>query len=176
MGQGPNLAAAASSAASATAAFPLVTPEIPYACDTSHHLVTYGNFQVKPHKITTEETSHEPVVSSPLFLPPRKAQSELISHLAPCLLFSQPHQALSHLEQEQRVLMGPQRCLTTCLLGLVLGAAADARHERLHPSLHPPPISTAASAFAEPCSSRGALQIHSCSGDVLILSGHTWGS
>lgn len=84
VGQGLDLAEEASSAASATAA----CPKSPYPCDTSHHLVIQSNFQVKPHKTATEKTSHKPVVSSPVFLLSCKAQSELISHLALCQLFS----------------------------------------------------------------------------------------
>lgn len=73
---------------SPAAAFSLVTPKIPYAYDTSHRPAPRSDFQVRPPKIATEETSHEPAVSSPPFLLPCKAQSELISLLAPRLLFS----------------------------------------------------------------------------------------
>lgn len=65
-------------------------------------------------------------------------QSELISHLAPRLLFSGPQPAPSHLEQEWCVLISPQQCLKMSLLGLVLGPAADAEQEHLPPWLIPP--------------------------------------
>lgn len=80
-------------------------------------------FKLSHLKFATEAARHEPAVSSPRCLPLCKSQGELISHLAPCLLASQPHQALIHVEQEQRVLISPQRCLKTCLLGLALGGA-----------------------------------------------------
>lgn len=108
-------------------------------------------FKLSHIKFATEAARHEPAVISPRCLPLCKSQGELISHLAPCLLASQPHQALIHVEQEQRVLISPQRCLENMPPGACAGRCKDARNESLHPSLHPPPTSTTASAFPKPC-------------------------
>lgn len=110
-------------------------------------------FKLSHLKFATEAARHEPAVISPRCLPLCKSQGELISHLAPCLLASQPHQALIHVEQEQRVLISPQRCLKTCLLGLALGGAKmlEMKAFTLRFIHHPPPTSTTASAFPKPC-------------------------
>lgn len=114
-------------------------------------------FKLSHIKFATEAACHEHAVSSPRCLPLCKSQGELISHLAPCLLASQPHQALIHVEQEQRVLISPQRCLKTCLLGLALGGAKMLEMKVFTLRfIHLPPLPQTASAFPEPCSPRGA--------------------
>lgn len=112
----------------------------------------------KQSHVSLQRRSPVTSLSSAPFSPPCKAQGELISHLAPRPLCTQPHQALSRLEQAERVLIGPQRRLKTCVLGLVRGAAARARNEHLHPSLHLSPSPPQHQPFLNRAAPRDHLQ------------------
>lgn len=155
----------ASSALPGTAAAPLVTPKV---CTRVAQATTWSCTAI--FKLNRSRLRGRRLVTR-LLSPPLSSccpvrQSELISHLAPCLPFSEPHPAPSHLEQEQSALSAPSGAWK-CPCGAGAGTAADARQEHLHlHSFHLLP--TTARVFAEPCSSGEPFAAHACGAEPLL--------